>query len=392
MKNKNNRIALLTPSLQFGGAERVLAITSNLLTKAGYDVYILVYDNDDISYEYSGRLINLKSKAKSNFVLRVVTRLERIVKMSYYNYKYKFGTVISLLYSANIVNYYSIGKTQKILSCRGYTDYKANGYKYSKMIKNIDSFIVQTDKMKSDFSDKFNIDQSKLKVIANPFDVNDIVEKSTEDVEIEIMNFINSHTTICTVGSFKRDKGYWHLIKSFIEVKKNIKNAGLIFIGHNGELENSLKDMVKRSGLEKDIIFLGHTRNPFKYVANCALYVCTSLNEGFPNSLVESMACGIPVLSTDCLTGPREILSDRKFEDQITEVKNEKYGVLVPRLDEELNTDITVIDSSDKILSNAIIDLLKNKEMLASYSKRGRERAYQFGLEKYLEKLIGLIC
>lgn len=389
--NKQKRIGLIIPNLQSGGAERVLSLTSNLLSDAGHSVYFLLYDTDNVSYDYSGQLIDLKCKSGSNMLSKVIIRLSRIVKLSFFKYKYNLDVVISFLYSANIVNYYSIGKSKKILACRGYSDYVDNGRKYSKMIKRIDSFIVQTERMKSDFINDFNVDESNIKVLYNPFDIENISEKSKEKIEEDIQNFINGHKTICTVGAFKMDKGYWHLIKAFVEVKKSVKDAGLIFIGHRGEMEKEIREMANLSGFREDILFLGYQENPFKYISKCDLYVCSSLHEGFPNSLVEAMACGTPVLSTDCKTGPREILSSSDHIETVKDVTIEKYGVLVPRLNAKNDYNIGNIELEESIMAKGIIQLLSDEELLRKLSKSAKGRADEFCLNNYFQELIEII-
>jgi glycosyltransferase involved in cell wall biosynthesis len=388
---KSKKIGLLIPNLQSGGAERVLSLMSNILSQAGYYVYFILYDTDDIKYEYSGKLIDLKTSAGSNVLTKVAIRLIRIIKLSYYKYKYNLDTVISFLYPANVVNYYSIGRTKKILACRGYGDYIKNGKRYSKMINKIYSFIVQTERMKSEFIKDLNNDESKVNVLYNPFDIELIKDKSKEGIEKEIQDFIDTHKTICTVGSFKRDKGYWHLIKSFIKVKQHINNAGLIFIGHRGEMEKEIKDLAKASRFNNDILFLGYQTNPFKYISKCDLYVCSSIYEGFPNSLVEAMACGTAVLSTDCKTGPREVLCSSYHEEQLKNVKLEAYGVLVPILSEAIDINIDCIDSEEIIMAEGIVKVLSNEGLLQKLSKSAKFRADEFSLERYRKSLIEII-
>lgn len=388
---KSKKIGLLIPNLQSGGAERVISITSNLLSEAGYDVYLLLYDTENISYQYSGKLIDLKSKAGSNILSKIIMRIIRIIKLSYYKYKYDLDSVISFLYSANVVNYYSIGRSKKILSCRGYGDYVVNGKKYSKMIDNIDSFIVQTERMKLDLIDDFKADASKISVVYNPFDIELISDMSKQDIEEDIQCFIDTHKTICTVGSFKRDKGYWNLIKSFIKVKKSIQDSGLIFIGHRGEMEEEIKNMAKSSGFNDDILFLGYQDNPFKYISKCDLYVCTSIYEGFPNALVEAMACGIAVMSTDCKTGPREILCMTDYQEQVKKVMLAEYGILVPALDECTDFDINNINTEELIMAKGIIEVLSDRELLQEYKVLSKVRADEFEMSRYLENLIRFI-
>ena len=385
-------IGLLIPHLQSGGAERILSLTSNLLSKEGYDVYFFLYDTDNISYDYSGKLIDLKSKAGTNIISKILIRLKRIIKLSYYNYKYNLDTVISFLYSANVVNYYSMGRADKILACRGYGDYIQNGKRYSIMINKIHSFIVQTERMKSEFISDFYVDASKINVLYNPFDIELIRKKAKEKTEKNIQSFIDNHKTICTVGTFKKDKGYWHLIKSFIKVKQSIENVGLIFIGHRGEMENEIRDMADLSRFKEDILFLGYQENPFKYLSKCDLYVCSSIYEGFPNALVEAMACGIAVLSTDCKTGPREVLSDNYSNDQIIDrIKFEKYGILVPNFNEEVDFSINNIENEEALMSEGIIRVLTDNELRNNYCNKAKKRAEQFGIKKYLSELIKII-
>lgn len=388
---RSKKIGLLIPDLQSGGAERVLSLTSSILANAGFDVYLILYDSDNISYDFSGTLINLKSKAGTSIFSKVFKRISRIIKLSYYKYKYDFDTVISFLYSANAVNYYSIGRAKKVISCRGYSDYIKNGKKYARMINKIDSFIVQTEKMKSNFVNNFNVDESKITVLYNPVNIKEIKEKSKEKIEEDIQNFINNHKTICTVGSFKKDKGYWHLIKAFIKVKQNIEDAGLIFIGHRGEMEKAIKDMAKASGFKDDILFLGYQENPFKYVAKCDLYVCTSIYEGFPNALVEAMACGIPVLSTDCRTGPKEILSKTNNREKITELTFAEYGILVPELNGDINLELGNIDNNELIIARGIIKILSNKEIAEKYKKLSKVRVNDFNIDGYFNELVKII-
>ena len=388
---KKKKIGLITPSLQSGGAERVLSLTSRLLTEDGYEIFLFVFETKNISYKYQGKLVDFKSSAGKNLATKVIKRVTRILKLSYYKYKYDLDTVISFLSSANIVNYYSIGRANKILACRGYGDYILNGKKYSRMLRKIKSFIVQTERMKCDFTNDFNTDELKINIIYNPIDIGEINDKSNENIEADIQKFINEHKTICTVGTFKKDKGYWHLVKSFIKVKQSVKDAGLIFIGHRGEMENEIKEMARLSGYNDDILFLNYQENPFKYISKCDLYVCSSLYEGFPNALVEAMACGIPVISTDCKTGPREILCAGSIEGNIIAPSLCEYGILVPNLGEEFNYDVSVIEKCEIDMAEGITRLLVDKEINKKYAEASLLRANDFNYLNYMEKLKKLL-
>ncbi len=390
--NEKTKVGLIVPNLQSGGAERVLSITSELLSKAGHDVYFFLFDSDNISYRFSGTLIDLKSKPKESILLKLFQRVKRIIKLSYYKNKYDLDVVMSFLYSANVVNYFSFGKAKKILACRGYGDYLENGQKYNAMLERIDALLVQTERMKEEMCREYDGDKNKIHVIYNPFYIDNIQKSAGENVETEFEKFINSHKTICSVGSFKKDKGFWHLIKAFYAVKETIPNAGLVIIGHRGKLESEIKRMVETSIYKDDIMLLGYRKNPFKYISKCDLYVCSSLYEGFPNALVEAMACGIPVVSTDCKTGPGEILcQDIDNKDISKDVSLADYGVLIPPLEDTVDYSVPVTTRGEKILAEAIILILSNEKLNSRYSELSLKRAKDFNSENYgkeIEKIL----
>jgi glycosyltransferase involved in cell wall biosynthesis len=115
--------------------------------------------------------------------------------------------------------------------------------------------------------------------------------------------------------------------------------------------------MTKSLGIETEVIFLGFQKNPFKYMARSSLFVLSSLYEGFPNVILEAMALGLPVISTDCPSGPAEIIEDKK------------NGLLVPVKDEQA-------------LAGAIICVMTDERLRESLGREARLRADDFALEK----------
>ncbi|MCR2823818.1 glycosyltransferase [Lederbergia panacisoli] len=384
------KIGLLVPDLQSGGAERVISIISNLLSNE-YEVYFFLFDSNKISYKYSGTLIDLNSKAKGNILIKILNRIIRIVKLSYYKRKLKLDTVISFLHAANVVNADSNGRAKKVLSCRGYRDFVKNSNRYYKLLKKSDLMLVQTQRMKNEFLKKFEINEDKIQVLENPYESDTIKKLSLQAIEDDVQKFIDKHRTICSVGTFKKDKGFWHLVQAFCKLKKTLPDAGLIIIGHRGEMEEQIKQMVTESSYSEDVLFLGYQENPFKYISKCDLYVSSSLHEGFPNSLVEAMLCGAPVLSTDCKVGPAEILGKENIEQEIWEINFEKYGVLVPALEEEVSYSINRISEKGKLLVEAMTVLLSNEGMRKNYKKVGRERACEFDVKHFYNKINRII-
>ena len=130
---------------------------------------------------------------------------------------------------------------------------------------------------------------------------------------------------------------------------------------------------------------LGFQKNPFKFISKSMFFVFPSLWEGFHNALVEAIACGVPVISSDCRSGPREILApDTDFMYQTIEPEFAKYGVLMPVFDGKFKKADEPLTKEEKLWIEVILELLKNHKIRQQYAKAGKERVKDF----YPDKII----
>lgn len=160
---------------------------------------------------------------------------------------------------------------------------------------------------------------------------------------------------ILAVGRLVDCKDYPTLFSAFrlVALQQSVR---LVILGRGPE-EEKLTSLVTGMGLSASVAFLGFQENPFKYMAKASVFVLSSLQEGFGNVIIEAMACGIPVVSTDCPTGPGEIID------------NGKNGMLVPVRDE-------------KSMATAILDILHDHNMVETFKVEGKKRAEIFSVKK----------
>ena len=157
-------------------------------------------------------------------------------------------------------------------------------------------------------------------VVNNPIVNEDLINGMDEAVEHEF--FSQYPKTIVAIGRFEWQKDYDTLLKAFTKVVKKDAEVGLFILG-KGPLESNYRSLVEDLGLSDHVHFAGFDKNPFKYLAACDAYVLSSRHEGMPGVLVQAMACGAACVSTDCPTGPNELIKDGE------------NGFLVPVEDEE---------------------------------------------------------
>jgi len=394
------KVGLLISSLNGGGAERVVSRLSMILYSE-YDIYILLFDAKNIKYDYKGRVIDIKTPANSKGLLsKIKLLMQRTHRTRAIKKTENLDIVISFLDSPNIVNILSKNKGCKVaISIRNYTDFekrssrtlKLANFLMKRLYRKADVVIPVSIEISKMLFEKYSISKSKLKVIYNPYDIMDIGRLANENIEDKYENFMHSEKTFISVGRQVYQKGFWHLAKAFKLVLENEPDARLIIIG-SGNNDVKLLKLINDLGIENSVLLTGFQKNPFKFIKKSQVYVMTSLFEGFPNILVEAMACGCPVISTDCKSGPKEILLENfNFNNTTEDILFGDYGILVPVFKEGENWDSGTFETEEYLLSEAMISLLRDKEKLKYYSRKSIERAKTFNYERCFKKYKSLI-
>ena len=161
---------------------------------------------------------------------------------------------------------------------------------------------------------------------------------------------------ITGMGRLTRQKDFATLIMAFARVRKT-RECRLIILGEGGQ-RRAIGTMIRELGIEKDVHLPGFVQNPYSYLSRSSLFVLSSRWEGSPNALTEALALGIPVVSTDCNSGPREILQDGK------------YGNLVPIGDVERMASAIISTLSNPLPENLL------KGAVSEYTVEKAARSY----------------
>ena len=254
--------------------------------------------------------------------------------------------------------------------------------------KKADITVSLSEGVRTDLIDNFRYPPEKVKTIYNSCDISwFMVNNSNIDKIIEKTSF-NGHCVV-TVGRLTNQKGQWHLIKAISCVKKKIPDVQLFLFGE-GELLDSLKALTEELNLSENIVFMGYVKNHHKFMAKCDCFVFPSIYEGLGNVVLEALACGIPVISTDCPYGPKEIL-DPNNVFEITNKHDGEYGVLVPAFQDEGMDFSLKIEKNEEILANAIIEILTDKGKKEWYRAQAIRRSIFFKPENIQHQWIDLI-
>lgn len=334
-------ILFIISSLSAGGAERVLASIANGLTAKNHNISILTIDTaDNDFYTLSTSIFRIglgQMNVSTNVYRAVYNNFKRIIKLRNSIYDINPDLIVSFLDKTNILSLLASFGGNRDLLIMEHTNpdnhhigafwefFRFLLYPFSNRL----GFL--TDRALS-WASKLKRKDSLFR-LSNPININ-ISCHNTFPHSSHLLSSHNSVISLCAMGRLSHEKGLDLLIKSFYLVLQSYPNANLIIIGDGSE-KAALSELSISLNISSSVFFLGRLKEPFKILKQCDIFILSSRYEGFPMALCEAMSCGLPVVSFDCPTGPREI------------VRNGVDGILVPA-------------NNINALSFAIIDLIKN--------------------------------
>ncbi|MBT5490924.1 glycosyltransferase [bacterium] len=344
------KILFYLPFIKVGGIEKVSIEYLTGLINKGYKVDLIIdfdmakYGNTfeyaipkEVNYKYiksekvSKFIYYFRTLGKKNKIFNVFlygfiilfdfyyyhTKVKKILEKEKYDYTISFFQFLP----SYITNF---KKTKHIIWLHGSVEHFFGGIKnlfkanYEKKLNKYDSIVTIANEMQEQLEEFYpKLEKEKIKMIYNPFNFNEIIKKSnmidnlTKDEKLLIKD-----NYICTVTRVdEHQKDLTTLILAYEKQYLNNKIKDKLYIIGDGPSRDNLTELVKDKKLEKQILFLGKKTNPFIWMKKANVFILSSKFEGFGLVLVEAMVVNTFVISSNCKTGPTEILDNEKCGD-----------------------------------------------------------------------------
>jgi glycosyltransferase involved in cell wall biosynthesis len=314
------KVSIFVPSMGGGGAEKVMMLVANGLAQRGLSVDLVLTSNEgpylkDVSKDV--RIVNLNSR-------RVITStplLARYLRLEHPQ------VLLSALTHANVIavwaRQYSRIPMRLVLSEHGVLTARRYFRQRERLIPwlmrctypNADRIVAVSGGVADDIASSIGLPRECIQVIYNPVVTDDMIALSNAPLQYAWFD-VGEPPVVLAAGRLSEQKDFPTLIHAFHLIRKR-RFVRLVILGE-GEKRGELEDLIAQLRLTSDVRLPGYVDNPFAWMRKSAVFVLSSAWEGLGNVLIEAMACGTQVVSTDCPSGPAEIL------------ENGKWGRLVP--------------------------------------------------------------
>lgn len=359
-------IVIIVSAMNMGGAQRVVSILCNYWSQHGHNVTLIsTFSGDKEQYYKLNKDVALEKVTDSPFLskIKVWNLIWKLINLRKLIKNQNPDVVISFLARVNVASALSmIGIKSPLIICeRTWPPFASLNNKFLRiyrfLFRGAKKIIVQTQKSKTWMIENFP--DTNVKVIPNPiiYPLPVLIKKSVSPKSLVLQN----RKVILASGRMVKFKQFDVLIEAFSQIKDKYQDWDLVILG-DGEEKDNLNKLSFELGITDRVFFPGKVGNISEWYKRADLFVLSSIVEGFPNVLLEAMSYGVPSISFDCDTGPRDMIQDGI------------NGILVDPNEKELG------------LSNAIDKIIANQELRYNLAKNSILLREKYSINNIIQK------
>lgn len=383
------KILIVSDSLALGGgAEKFSALLGNEFYKKNHRIYYLTSFDDNPKYDFKGEYLTFNEDPSKN----VLSKLKNFFIMSYkikmICEKNKIDIIISVGEVANfraILSKYLFRNMVVVYASHHlYPEtHKINYDRIKFLYPKADKVVCVSKAIQNVLQKKYRL--NNLLTIYNSIDMQSNLKRANEKLPLEYKEVFDEDFVFINIGRLSLQKGQCSLIRSFKKVTDQYKNAKLCILGE-GNLKPELIKMIKELNLEKNVFLLGNQENVYPFLKMSKCFVLSSLLEGFPLTLIETLSVNLPVISTDCKSGPRECLCPNlDINKKINYPYFGEYGILTKPFEKKWKYSKEELDTAEQMLANLMIKFIENPDIRKKYCN-GLNRAKKFDKDKVIDQ------
>lgn len=311
MNSSRIKILFLIPSLKGGGAERVIVNLVRHLDRSKFDLILAVVNMNSAVYledlPSDVALIDLGCTRVRFAIIKIIRLIWETRPNVVFSTLGHLNLMLAILKPLLPRSIRFLCRETTIVSegLKSYSCPRCWTWAYKHFYSRFDRIICQSKYMQDDLIANFGAPPHKLVVINNPVDINRVRDLAAKPVATGMLKDDKHIINLVSAGRMVKAKGFDLLIEALFLVAN--PSIHLALLG-DGPLKEDLQALAKAHGLDGQIHFVGFQKNPYAFIAQADAYVLSSRYEGFPNVVLESLACCTPVIATPALGGTKEIL------------------------------------------------------------------------------------
>ena len=369
------KILFLIHDLGSGGAEKVLVNLVNNMDISKFDITVMTLFDMGVNRQFLGESIRYKTWCKkmipgNSHLMKMLSpeRLHKLIIKEHYDIEvaYLEGPCARVISGCNDPDVKKLAwiHIEQHTAERAAASFR-NIAEAKKCYQKFDRIICVSQTVKQDFAQALQIPVPH-EVLYNTNESDKIIRLSQEAVEPGMLS--PDEIKLVGVGKLLKNKGFDRVVR----IVKRLKEQGYpvhFYVLGEGRERSSIQEYVRENGLERNVTLLGYQLNPYRYVAKCDLFVCSSFAEGFSTATTEALIVGTPVCTVE-VSGMKEMLGEYN-----------EYGLIV--------------DNNDEALYQGIKRFFVEPGLIEHYRKQAKIRGKDFSTEKTVravEKRLLQLC